>query len=121
MCERELETEQRLQHIDPPPTLLAITAFLSCFPGLLNQGPGGPASAGTWFSFQHLLSNCLTSCLTRLISLFYAHSIQPVNSQGYPLISSTGCTCYLHRCISHLTAWPGRRPRCNTNCFIEWH
>ena len=28
------------------------------FPGLLNRGPGGPASAGTWFSFQHLLSNC---------------------------------------------------------------
>ena len=25
------------------PTLLAITAFLSCSPGLLNRGPGGPA------------------------------------------------------------------------------
>ena len=47
-----------------PPTLLAITVFLSHSPGLLNRGPGGPASAGTWFSFQHLLSNCLTSCLT---------------------------------------------------------
>ena len=41
----------------PPPTLLAITAFLSHSPGLLNWGPGDPASAGTWFSFQHLLSN----------------------------------------------------------------
>ena len=34
----ELETEQRLQHIDPP-TLLAITAFLSRSPELLNRGP----------------------------------------------------------------------------------
>ena len=28
-----------LQHIDPPPTLLAITAFLSRSPGLLDRGP----------------------------------------------------------------------------------
>ena len=34
-----------LQHIDPP-TLLAITAFLSRSPGLLNRGPEGPASQG---------------------------------------------------------------------------
>ena len=36
-----------------------------------------------------------------------SHSIQPVDSQGYPLISSTRCTCYLHWCISPLTAWLG--------------
>ena len=29
-----------------------------------------------------------------------SHSVQPPDSQGCPLISSTGCTCYLHRCIS---------------------
>ena len=68
-----------------PPTLLAITAFLSRSPGLLNRGHGDPASlghgshssiftptnltataqsgvlrapsAGCWFSLQHLLSN----------------------------------------------------------------
>ena len=68
-----------------PPTLLAITAFLSRSPGLLNQGPGGPASlghvpqssilsptrlilnwligglrapsAGCWLSLQHFVSN----------------------------------------------------------------
>ena len=58
VCERELETEQNCNILTP--TLMAITAFLSCSPGLLNWGPGGPASAGTWFSFQHLLfnSNC---------------------------------------------------------------
>ena len=29
-----------------------------------------------------------------------SHSVQPLDSQSCPLISSTGCTCYLHRCIS---------------------
>ena len=47
MCERNILT----------PTLLAITAFLSCLPEQLNRGPGDPASVGTWFSFQHHLSN----------------------------------------------------------------
>ena len=50
----ELETEQNCNILTP--TLLAIAAFLSRSPGLLNRGPEGPASAGTWFSFQHLLS-----------------------------------------------------------------
>ena len=44
---------------------------------------------------------------------YNSHSIPPVDSQGHPLISSTGCTCYLHKCISHLTARPGRRSICN--------
>ena len=79
MCERELETEQNCNILTP--TLLAITAFLSRSPGLLNQGPGGlgaqplwdmiltPASslqlvwglrapsAGCWRSLPHLISN----------------------------------------------------------------
>ena len=38
MCERELETEQNCNILTP--TLLAITAFLSRSPGLLNRGPG---------------------------------------------------------------------------------
>ena len=41
----------------PPPTLLATAVFLSRSPELLNRGTGGPASAWTCFSFQHLLSN----------------------------------------------------------------
>ena len=36
-----------------------------------------------------------------------SHSIQLVNSQGYPPISSTGCTCYLHRCISYFDSSAG--------------
>ena len=56
-----------LQHIDPhPPTLLAITAFLSRSPGLLNWEPGGPASLGHVpqsgiFSPTLRISNC--NCL----------------------------------------------------------
>ena len=80
MCERVLETEQSCNILTP--TLLAITAFLSRSPGLLNRGPGGPASldagflyclfsncncsigglsahsAGCWLSLPHLVSNC---------------------------------------------------------------
>ena len=44
VCERELETEQNCNILTP--TLMAITAFLSHPPGLLNRGPGGPASLG---------------------------------------------------------------------------
>ena len=45
VCERELETEQNCNILTP--TLLANTVFLSHSPGLLNWGPGSPASAGT--------------------------------------------------------------------------
>ena len=41
----KLETEQNCNILTP--TLLAIIAFLSHSPGLLNQGPGGSADAGT--------------------------------------------------------------------------
>ena len=78
-CEKELKTEQNCNILNP------ITAFLSRSPGLLNRGPGGPASlrhvphssifsptgqisncligdmrvpsAGCWFSLPHLISN----------------------------------------------------------------
>ena len=44
VCERELETEQNCNILTL--TLMAITAFLSRSPGLLNQGPGDPAPLG---------------------------------------------------------------------------
>ena len=110
-------------------TLLATAAFLFCSPGLLNRGPGGPASAGTWFSFQHLTPTDLNflspGLYNNLISTYFLRSshlylIQPVDSQGYPLISSTGFTCYLHWCISHLTARPGRKSICYTEREISY-
>ena len=36
-----------------------------------------------------------------------SHSIQPFNSQGRPLISLTGCTCYLYWCISSFDSMAG--------------
>ena len=81
----ELEAEQNCNILTP--TLMAITVFLSRSPGLLHQGPGGPASlghvphssifsptdlnfncsigvltppsAGCWFSLPHLIYNSL--------------------------------------------------------------
>ena len=38
---------------------------------------------------------------------YNSHSIQPFDSEGCPLISSTGCTCYLHWCISSLDCLAG--------------
>ena len=70
----ELETEQNCNILAP--TLMAITMLLSRSPGLLNRGPGGPASAGTWFSFQHPLSNwsslqlIWTSCRRSYITIW---------------------------------------------------
>ena len=57
----ELETEQNCNILTP--TLMTITAFLSHSPGLLNRGPGGPASLGhgshsSIFSPSDLNSNC---------------------------------------------------------------
>ena len=110
VCEMEFETEQRLQHIDPW-TLLAITAFLSRSPGLLNLGPGGPALC--WELVPTARSGMLTSSSERQLiwnscRRGYIIVLRPLNStcqQSRPspdlLISSTRCTCYLHRCISY--------------------
>ena len=49
MCERELETDRTA--ISWPP-LLWPSAFLSHSPGLLNQGPRGPASLGAGFLYH---------------------------------------------------------------------
>ena len=89
LCERWVGDWTELQHIDP--TLMAITAFLSRFPGLLNRGPGGPISLehdphSSIFSPTDLnflspgLYNNLTSTYFLRASEF--HSIQPLDSQG---------------------------------------
>ena len=62
--ERELETEQNCSILTP--TLLAITAFLSRSPGLLNWGPGGLDSLGhvpqsSILSLTRLIPNCNSS------------------------------------------------------------
>ena len=52
---------------------------------LTQSGVLKAPSAGCWFSLQHLISNWLELTVHRVISSFYAHSIQLVDSQGYPL------------------------------------
>ena len=96
---------------------MAITAFLSRSPGLLNRRPGGPASLGhgphsSIFSPTDL--NFLSPGLYNNLTPTYFLRASQFRTQFNPstvkvapdiLISSTGCTCYLHRCISSLTAW----------------
>ena len=126
LFERWVGDWKELQHIDP--TLMGITTFLCRSPGLLNRGPGGPASlghdphssifsptptaqsgvlrapsAGCWFSLQHLISNWLELPVHRVILLFYAHSIQTVDSQGYPL--DTFDRMYLLSTQVHFLFW----------------
>ena len=112
LCVRgELETEQTSTYWPQVP--LSLAALLSHSAGLLNRESWGPKpSAGSWFSLLQTatrtptnwlqltepvcgigLYNCLTStCFPWALQL---RQIQPVNSQGYILISSTGCTCFL--------------------------
>ena len=60
VCERELETEQNCNILTP--SLMAITGFLSRSSGLLNQGPGGPASLG------HVLIRAFSLQLTEVLN-----------------------------------------------------
>ena len=99
LCERWVGDWTELQHIDPP-TLMAITAFLSRSPGLFNWGPGGPASLGHSphsSSFTPTNSNFLW---TELYYCFTSTQFNLSTVKVIPLIPSTGCTCYSHRCIS---------------------
>ena len=105
----ELETEQNC-NILTPEILWLQPQFLSRSPGLLNRGTGGPASAGTGSHSGIFSPTNWTSCRRGYIIIWHPpyscerhilHSIQPVHSQGCPPISSTGCTCYLNRCISY--------------------
>ena len=78
------------------PPLLAITAFLSRSPGLLNREPGGPASSLQFiWSPTHLIPNWLNFLCTELYNsstptfflwVSQITLIQPVHGQGYILI-----------------------------------
>ena len=104
MCERELETEQNCNILTP--TLLAITAFLSRSLGLLNRGPGGPATLGAGFLYRIL-------CPTRLI---------PSCSIGGSRAPSTGCWLSLPHLLSN---WSGLQNctelyNSSTSTFFLW-
>ena len=83
VCERELESEQKYSILTP--TLLAITAFLSRSPGLLNRWLGGPASLG------HVPQS----------SIFCPNGLIPNSQSGVPRPPSAGC-CFLYSFIFQL-------------------
>ena len=114
MCERELETEQNCNILTPTP--MATTAFLSCSPGLLNREPGGPASLGVGFLYRILSPTDWASCAPSYVivrcppSSWGRHKSHSFNQSTVKVIfwySSTGCTCYLHRCISYFDSSAG--------------
>ena len=120
----ELETEQNCNILTP--ILMAITAFLSRSFGLLNRGLGGPTSLGhrhhsSIFYRQLIWTSRRQGYIIIWPPLFFLRASQfriqitPSTVKVTPdlPISSTGCACYLHRCISHLTARPGQRSICN--------
>ena len=106
-------TEQNCNILTP--TLMAITAFLSHSPGLLNSG--------TCSSFQHLLSSwsklqmVWTSCCRGYIiiwrPLFFLRASQfltqfnPSTVKVVSWYSSTRCSYYLHSCISYFDSLAG--------------
>ena len=120
VCERELETEHNCNILTP--TLMAISVSFP-FSWAAQPGAWGPSLSGCWFSLPHLISNSsaqLTAFLSSpglynnltttllpasvIISHLFNLSAVKVIISWY---SSTGCTCYLHRCISYFDSLPG--------------
>ena len=128
MCERELETEQNC-NILTSPAPLDIAVCRSRSPGLLNRGPGGPASlghilipasshqlglqtqsgvpkapsAGWWLSLPHLVSNSSDLQLTDFLSPpSYIIVQSPTQSlEWHVWSSSSGNNCHaVHRSLS---------------------
>ena len=81
VCERELETEHNCNILTP--TLLAITAFLFRSPGLLNRGPGGPASLGHVLIPASSLNQGPEGSLCWVLAFSTASCLQPVWSSNY--------------------------------------
>ena len=120
LCVRgELETEQRLQHIDPsaPPTL---AVRLSHSLGLLNWEPGGPAlcwelvltpRSGT--ILQTLNSNWLKLPVHRVTYCFTPTQFKPSTVKVIPWHPQPDAPVIYTGAFFILTAWPGQRPICN--------
>ena len=128
----ELEAKQNCNILTP--TLMAIAAFLSSSPGLLNRRHGGPASMrhgphSSFFAptgtaqlsagslYRILAPTAWTSCRRCYIiiwhPLFFLRASQfctqfnPSTVKVISWYSSTGCTSYLHWCISYFDSLAG--------------
>ena len=117
ICERWVGDWTELQHIDPPTNSSGYSSV--SFPFSWDAPPGAWGHSLCWdmvlipaSSRQLIWTSCRrgyiiicrppTSCERHNL-----HSIPPFDSQGCPLISSTGCICYLHRCISSFDSFAG--------------
>ena len=110
-----------LQHTDPHSYGHNSVSFP--FSWAAQPGVWGPSLSGICSSFQHLLSNwselqlIWTSCYQGYIiiwrTLFFLRASQlhtqfnPSTVKVISWYSSTGCTCYLLRCISYFDSLAG--------------
>ena len=126
VCERWVRDWTKTATYWPSPAPLAIAVRLFRSPGLLNRGLR--AQPLCWELVPTARSGTLTSSSELQLPNLLSHPgyiivLRPLNStrrqSRYPLISSTGCTRHLHRCISHLTAWPGQRSICNSSKRLD--
>ena len=113
ICEWDLETEQSCNILIP--TLMAIS--VSC-PFSLAAQPGtwGTAFLGGGFLYRILYPTDWISCALSYIivqrrpSICRRHKLHSFNPSTVKVIlcySSTGGTCYLHRCISYFDSPAG--------------
>ena len=116
LCERWVGDRTELQHIDPHSYGHNSISFP--FSWAVQPGAWGPSLSGTWSSFQHLVwtptglnSNWLnflcTECFHTSCGRHKSHSFNPSTVKVISGYSSTGCTCYLHRCISYFDSLAG--------------
>ena len=95
----ELEIEQTATYWPPVPLSLASLLSYSagptalCWELVLTASNCNKLTLTNWTSCRTGLYHCLTS--TCFLWASYLHPIQPIHSQGYTLIPSTGCTCSL--------------------------
>ena len=123
LCERWVGDWTELQHIDPHSygnnsvsfmfswaaqlgawgvlPLWDMFLILASSLQLLNWGPWGPPLLGAGSLYSILsLTNSNFLC-TELYYCFMPTQFNLSTVKVIPLIPSTGCTCYLHRCISY--------------------
>ena len=113
MSERELETEQNCNVFTP--TLTAISVSFP-FSWVAQPEAWGPTLLGAGFLYRILSPTDWTSCAPSYIIVqrppsscgrHKSHSFNPSTVKVIFWYSSTGCTCYLHRCISYFDSPAG--------------
>ena len=105
--------------------LLWPSVFLSRFPGLLNRGP---TLLGAGFLYCILSPTDWASCVLSYIIVqcppsscghHKSHSFNPSTVKVIFWYSSTGCTCYLHRCISYFDSPAGSEVNIQQNFHVK--